>query len=150
MAEVVPTADPVKRRLELDAAAEMVRSSYTSARNEEERFIVADKALARYDQLLAAWKDEPSAQNDVRRARIDRMGALLVRKRTAEVIEEYESLSASGEVPNYAKRWVASAWLSERQPEKPKRCWRASTTEWTYSGDAARSRGSTRSVLCAH
>jgi biofilm PGA synthesis protein PgaA len=86
MAEVVPTADPVKRRLELDAAAEMVRSSYTSARNEEERFIVADKALARYDQLLAAWKDEPSAQNDVRRARIDRMGALLVRKRTAEVI----------------------------------------------------------------
>jgi hypothetical protein len=46
MAEVVPTADPVKRRLELDAAAEMVRSSYTSARNEEERFIVADKALA--------------------------------------------------------------------------------------------------------
>ncbi|ETX62143.1 poly-beta-1,6 N-acetyl-D-glucosamine export porin PgaA [Citrobacter portucalensis] len=118
MAEVVPTADPVKRRLELDAAAEMVRSSYTSARNEEERFIVADKALARYDQLLAAWKDEPSAQNDVRRARIDRMGALLVRKRTAEVIDEYESLSASGEVPNYAKRWVASAWLSERQPEK--------------------------------
>lgn len=133
MAEVVPTADPVKRRLELDAAAEMVRSSYTSARNEEERFIVADKALARYDQLLAAWKDEPSAQNDVRRARIDRMGALLVRKRTAEVIEEYESLSASGEVPNYAKRWVASAWLSERQPEKPKRCWRASTTQMGLS-----------------
>lgn len=46
------------------------------------------------------------------------MGALLVRKRTSEVIKEYESLSASGEVPNYAKRWVASAWLSERQPEK--------------------------------
>jgi biofilm PGA synthesis protein PgaA len=41
MAEVVPTADPVKRRLELDAAAEMVRSLHTSARNEEERFIVA-------------------------------------------------------------------------------------------------------------
>ncbi|VEI40291.1 Poly-beta-1,6-N-acetyl-D-glucosamine export protein precursor [Citrobacter youngae] len=46
------------------------------------------------------------------------MGALLVRKRTADVIQEYESLSADGEVPNYAKRWVASAWLSERQPEK--------------------------------
>lgn len=57
LTEVVPTSDPVKRRLELDAAAEIVRSSYTSARNEEERFIVADKALARYAQLLAAWKD---------------------------------------------------------------------------------------------
>ena len=43
------------------------------------------------------------------------MGALLVRKRTADVIQEYESLSADGEVPNYAKRWVASALLSERQ-----------------------------------
>lgn len=45
-------------------------------------------------------------------------GALLVRKRTVDVITEYESLSSEGEVPNYAKRWVASAWLSERQPEK--------------------------------
>lgn len=150
MAEVVPTADPVKRRLELDAAAEMVRSSYTSARNEEERFIVADKALARYDQLLAARKDEPSAQNDVRRARIDRMGALLVRKRTAEVIEEYESLSASGEVPNYAKRWVASAWLSERQPENRSDVGEHLLPKWAYPGDAAQSRGSTRSVLCTH
>jgi biofilm PGA synthesis protein PgaA len=61
-----------------------------------------DKALARYDRvLLTAWKDEPSAQNDVRRAELTAwapcwsVNALLV-------ISEYESLSASGEVPNYA------------------------------------------------
>ncbi|WP_425281613.1 poly-beta-1,6 N-acetyl-D-glucosamine export porin PgaA [Plesiomonas shigelloides] len=118
LADVIPTSDPVKRHLALDSAAEKVRAAYTSARNEEERFIVADKALARYAQLLTAWNDDPLAQEDIRRARIDRMGALLVRKRTGEVIEEYQSLSTHSEVPNYAKRWVASAWLSERQPEK--------------------------------
>ncbi|MGL5726412.1 MAG: poly-beta-1,6 N-acetyl-D-glucosamine export porin PgaA, partial [Plesiomonas sp.] len=45
---------------------------------------------------------------------------LLVRKRTDEVIQEYESLAKDSAVPNYAKRWVASALLSERQPEKAK------------------------------
>lgn len=118
LTQTLPTSDPVERRLELDAAAEIVRSAFMPTRNEEERFIVADKALARYDRLLAAWKNEPSAQGDVRRARIDRLGALVVRKRTAEAIAEYETLEAGGEVPNYAKRWVASAYLSERQPEK--------------------------------
>lgn len=119
LTETLPTSDPIERRLELDAAAEIVRSAFTPTRNEEERFIVADKALARYDKLLTAWQNEPSAQSDVRRARIDRLGALLIRKRTGEVIQEYESLEASGvEVPSYAKRWVASAYLSELQPEK--------------------------------
>jgi len=115
----ISSSDPMKRRLELDAAAETVRAAFTPTRNEEERFIVADKALARYDQLLAAWKDNPDAQADVRRARIDRIGALVVRKRNAEAIAEYESLSADGgTVPSYAKRWVATAWLNDEQPEK--------------------------------
>lgn len=120
LAHVVSPSDAVKRRLALNSAAEEVRASYTSARNEEERFFVADKALAHYAQLLASWKDDPSALSDIRRARIDRMGALLVRKRTDEVIQEYESLAKDSAVPNYAKRWVASALLSERQPEKAK------------------------------
>ncbi|WP_435948181.1 poly-beta-1,6 N-acetyl-D-glucosamine export porin PgaA [Dryocola sp. BD586] len=115
----ISSADPMKRRLELDAAAETVRAAFTPTRNEEERFIVADKALARYDQLLAAWKDNPDAQADIRRARIDRIGALVIRKRNAEAIAEYESLTADGgAVPSYAKRWVATAWLNDEQPEK--------------------------------
>lgn len=119
MSDNLAETDPMKRRLELDAAAETVRAAYTPARNEEERFIVADKALARYDQLLAAWKNNPDAQADVRRARIDRIGALVVRKRNAEAIAEYESLKADGgAVPAYAKRWVATAWLNEEQPDK--------------------------------
>ncbi|MCT4703848.1 poly-beta-1,6 N-acetyl-D-glucosamine export porin PgaA [Enterobacteriaceae bacterium H20N1] len=119
LSENLSDTDPMKRRLELDAAAQTVRAAYTPTRNEEERFIVADKALARYDQLLAAWKNNPDAQADVRRARIDRIGALVIRKRDAEAIAEYESLEADGgAVPSYAKRWVATAWLNEEQPAK--------------------------------
>lgn len=119
MSENLADSDPMKRRLELDAAAETVRAAFTPARNEEERFIVADKALARYDQLLAAWKNNPDAQGDVRRARIDRIGALVIRQRNAEAIAEYESLMADGGgVPSYAKRWVATAWLNKEQPDK--------------------------------
>ena len=125
LTEVVPISGAVKRRLELDAAAEKVRFSYTSARNESERFLVADKAIDRYDQLLASWKNDSTALGDVRRARIDRMGALLARNRTSDVIQEYESLSTNGEVPNYAKLWVASAWLSKRQPKKAEAMFRS-------------------------
>ncbi|WP_455428159.1 poly-beta-1,6 N-acetyl-D-glucosamine export porin PgaA [Dryocola sp. LX212] len=111
--------DPLARRLELDAAAEIVRVAFTPARNEDERFLVADKALARYDRLINEWQNVPAAQADLRRARIDRMGALLIRKRAKEVLSEYQQLSADEQpVPDYAKRWVATAWLVERQPEK--------------------------------
>lgn len=114
----LPETDPMKRRLELDAAAQIVRAAYTPARNEEERFIVADRALARYDKLLTTWKTLPGAQADLRRARIDRIGALVVRKRNEEAIAEYQALETQGAVPSYAKRWIATAWLNEEQPEK--------------------------------
>lgn len=119
LSERNPQSDAIARQLELDAAAQTVRAAFTPARNEEERYLVADKALARYDAFIAAWKDNPGAQKDVRRARIDRLGALVIRKRSAEVIAEYNALEADGQhVPNYARRWVASAWLAERQPDK--------------------------------
>ncbi|OLR21231.1 poly-beta-1,6 N-acetyl-D-glucosamine export porin PgaA [Enterobacter kobei] len=119
LSEVSKQPDALARRLELDAAAQTVRTSFTPTRNEDERFLVADKALARYDALIAAWQDNPQAAGDLRRARIDRLGALVIRKRTAEAIREYESLMADGKpVPDYAKRWIASAWLTEEQPDK--------------------------------
>ncbi|WP_318377825.1 poly-beta-1,6 N-acetyl-D-glucosamine export porin PgaA [Enterobacter sp.] len=119
MSEKSTQPDALERRLQLDAAAQTVRGAFAPSRNEEERFLNADKALARYDQLIAAWKEKPEAQNDLRRARIDRIGVLVVRKRTAEAISEYESLEADGQpIPTYAKRWVASAWLAQREPAK--------------------------------
>lgn len=55
----------------------------------------------------------------MRRARIDRLGATVIRKRMDEAIAEFESLEANGTpVPDYARRWVASAYLAQKQPDK--------------------------------
>lgn len=111
--------DPgVQRRLEGDVAAERVRLAELATRSEKERYLIADRALADYDQLLATWTPVPQAHEDVLRWRIDRMGALKARTRTAEVIAEYQKLRAEGvAIPTYARRWVASAYLDRRQPE---------------------------------
>ncbi|MTD40724.1 poly-beta-1,6 N-acetyl-D-glucosamine export porin PgaA [Erwinia sp. CPCC 100877] len=107
------------RRLELDVLAELVRFSQLPSREEAERFRIADRALARYDQLLTQWREIPDAQDDCRMARFDRLGALLARNRFADVIREYESLKADGKpVPEYINVWVASALLSLHRPEE--------------------------------
>ena len=111
--------DPVTiRRLEGDLAAERVRLSEMPTRSESERYVIADRALADYDQLISTWSSDPQAKDDVIRWRIDRMGALKARSRTAEVISEHHKLQAEGvEVPVYAQRWVAASYLDQREPE---------------------------------
>lgn len=112
--------DPVtQRRLEGDLAAERVRMAEFASRTEQERYVIADRALEGYDHLLSTWTPDASAHDDVVRWRIDRLGALKARARTAEVIAEYETLQAEGvQLPTYALRWVAAAYLDQRQPEK--------------------------------
>lgn len=61
-----------QRRLQADEAAELVRLSFIDARGEQERFVIADRALARYDQLLTQWRPLPEAQDSYQQARIDR------------------------------------------------------------------------------
>jgi biofilm PGA synthesis protein PgaA len=111
--------DPVTlRRLEGDLAAERVRLAELATRSEKERYVIADRALADYDKLIATWSANPQAHDDVTRWRIDRLGALKARARTAEVISEYQKLLAEGvQIPTYALRWVASSYLDQRQPE---------------------------------
>ncbi|WP_200898182.1 poly-beta-1,6 N-acetyl-D-glucosamine export porin PgaA [Xenorhabdus khoisanae] len=112
------------RRLETDAAAELVRLSVIPNRSEKERFDLADKALARYEHMLNQWHALPDAQQDYQRARIDRLGALLSRHRMQEVIDEYQSLqkqvgqTEGMNIPEYAQKWAASAYLNLRQPDK--------------------------------
>lgn len=112
--------DPVSlRHLEGDLAAERVRLAEFDSRSEAERFVIADRALNDYNQLLKTWTPDPQAQDDVVRWRIDRMGALKARARTAEVISEYEKLNSEGvAMPTYALRWVAASYLDQRLPEK--------------------------------
>lgn len=108
------------RRLEGNAAAEMARMADLPSRGEAERFAVADRALERYDRLLAQWRAQaPRPEADIRRARIDRIAALHARFRMREVVEEYAALSAEGDpVPAYALTDVASAYLYLREPER--------------------------------
>lgn len=107
-----------QRRLEGDVAAERVRMAEFATRSEKERYVIADRALSDYDQLLATWTPDASAHDDVIVWRIDRMGALKARARTGEVISEYQKLLAENvKVPTYALRWVAAAYLDQRQPE---------------------------------
>ncbi|MCR4537298.1 poly-beta-1,6 N-acetyl-D-glucosamine export porin PgaA [Pseudomonas sp. 18.1.10] len=112
--------DPVtQRRLEGDLAAERVRMAEFATRSEKERYVIADRALQDYDKLLARWTPDPTAKDDVVVWRIDRLGALKARARTAEVIREYETLQAEGvKLPTYAVRWVAASYLDQRLPEK--------------------------------
>ncbi|NWD66567.1 poly-beta-1,6 N-acetyl-D-glucosamine export porin PgaA [Pseudomonas gingeri] len=107
------------RRLEGELAAERVRLAELPTRTEQERFVVADRALADYDRLLAAWSADPQAHDDVVHWRIDRLGALKARSRNAEVLSESQKLIDEGvAIPPYAQRWVASAYLAVREPEK--------------------------------
>ena len=112
--------DPVtQRRLEGDLAAERVRLAEFATRTEKERYVIADRALQDYDKLLARWTPHASAHDDVVRWRIDRLGALKARSRTADVIHEYQTLNDEGvQLPTYALRWVAASYLDQRQPEK--------------------------------
>ena len=122
--------DPVtQRRLEGDLAAERVRMAEFASRSEKERYVIADRALKDYDQLLTAWTPDATAHDDVVRWRIDRLGALKARARTAEVIREYEALTAQGvQLPTYAVRWVAASYLDQRQPEKAAPLYRQAVT----------------------
>lgn len=69
--------------------------------------------------MLTRWSKDPEAQADYQRARIDRLGALLVRRNTEQLIKEYEAMEAEGyKMPDYARRWAASAYIDRRMPEK--------------------------------
>lgn len=108
-----------RRRLQSDAAAEKVRIAVTASRSEADRFRVADSALADYDRLLSQWKNQPAAEADYQRARIDRLGALVARSRMKEATDEAASLQQDGvALPAYAQRWVAAAWLYQQRPDR--------------------------------
>lgn len=117
-ADAVTLTPAERRQVQADAAAEKVRLATTASRSEAERFRVADDALADYDRLLASWKNTPEAHADYQRARVDRLGALVARSRMQEATDEYQRLVKEGQpIPAYAQRWVASAWLYQRQPD---------------------------------
>jgi biofilm PGA synthesis protein PgaA len=107
------------RQLQGDVLAEQVRLAEMATRSEAERFRIADQALAEAQRLLQAWDGQPDVRADSLRVRIDRLGALHSRMLMEELLTQYRQLHDEGiEVPDYALRWVASAYLYLRQPEQ--------------------------------
>lgn len=113
-------SDAELRKLEADYAAELTRLAVITTRQESERFRIADRALAMYDELIPQWRTlgEPAVR-DLTRIRLDRLEALRARQRMPDIISDYESLRRDGiPVPDYALAHVAAAYLHQRQPEK--------------------------------
>jgi biofilm PGA synthesis protein PgaA len=125
------------RRFEADAAAQQVRLASMPTRGEAERYAIADRALARYDELIPAWRElGEAARGDLLRARIDRLHALHARMRMADLVREYEALRAEGaQVPRYALNDVASAYLYLREPEKARDIYRQVAADEAARGD---------------
>lgn len=114
------------RQLEADYAAELTRLAVITTRQESERFRIADRALAMYDELMARWEalGEPAAP-ELERIRIDRLEALRARRRMGEIIQDYEALRRDGIVlPPYALAHVAAAWLHQRKPDEARELYR--------------------------
>lgn len=131
--------DAQTRRLQADALARQVRFAQLPVRREADRFVIADRAIARSDALLEAWKALPGAEQERNRVRIDRLGALYARMRMQQVVQEHQQLrQAQVELPAYAERWVAGAYLYLRLPAAAAELYRKVLTgespkdlEWT-------------------
>lgn len=130
--------DAARLELEADAVAEQVRLADMPTRTEAERFAIADRALARYEQLMPALRAlGPRGEAQLRRVRIDRLAALHARVRMQDVVDAYEGLRAEGiEVPAYALTDVAAAYLYLRHPGKAEPLYRQARDAHPPGGDA--------------
>ncbi|NKE71133.1 poly-beta-1,6 N-acetyl-D-glucosamine export porin PgaA [Nitrospiraceae bacterium HYJII51-Mn-bac16s-1-B09] len=84
------------------------------------RFQKADAAIPLLQEQLSRLEGRGQSSSPAyQRARFDLMAALRDRERMEEVIALYETLSAEGiEIPDYALRAAADAYIHEQDPEK--------------------------------
>ncbi len=122
LAEASPglVTDEEQHRLEGSDAAELVRFGSLEPESEAKRFAVTDAAIARLDALIAHFAAAgDAAKDDLMRARLDRMIAYRDRARMADLVREYEGLSAEKvDLPPYALEAAADAYLYLREPEQ--------------------------------
>ena len=128
------------RKLQADYLAELSRLAETPAREEGERYLLADRAIAEYDRLIPAWQAlGEEAAPDVQRLQIDRLQALSIRNRNQDTVAAYEALISQGVViPPYALRHVAAAYLEIRQPEQARNLYKqVEAADPSLQGNAA-------------
>ena len=117
-----------------DEMALRVRVAVLDSRRESERLQATDEALARYASLLKQCAATPGADAIARQMRIDRLGLYDGRGMPQQVVSEYDVLKAQGgEVPPYARVWVARSLLKLRQPARAERLM-ASAVKETEAG----------------
>ena len=124
--------------LETDANAELTRQSLLHARQTDERYAVAEQAIARYDALLEKWQPKLDANHPiVQRLTLDKMLALNAAARPADVISEYERLIAmDASVPDYVLDAVSSSYLSLQEPEQAAAIYQRHDTSHALSPEA--------------
>ena len=111
------------RQLQGDEAALLVRKgsqeSQDTSKPERVRFATTDHAIARLNDMIGSWAQDPEAKKDVVRARQDRMLALYNRYMMKEVIEEYQNFKRDGlPIPAFLLGAVGDAYLEMHEPEK--------------------------------
>lgn len=99
-----------------DEMALRVRLVGVDSRREAERFQSVDELLARYASLMQQCAQTSGAEGIARQMRVDRLGAFEARAMPKMVVSEYDALRVEGEIPPYARIWVARALLRLRQP----------------------------------
>lgn len=106
------------RRLHSDIAANMIRDGM-NAPNEAERYTLTDRAITMLNGQIADWSKDPDAQQDVVRARLDRIIALRNRNLMQEVIVQYHKLQDDHiTIPPYVLSSVGDAYMYMHEPEQ--------------------------------
>jgi len=107
------------RRIKSDIAANMIRDGF-EAPTEAQRYTVTDRALVMLNGHIQEWSRlGVDAQQDVVRARLDRVLALRNRNLMQEVVVQYNKLIEDGiTVPPYVLSSVGDAYMYLHQPEK--------------------------------
>ncbi len=108
-----------QRRMQSDVAANLIRSGMNPP-TEAERYGMTDQAITMLNEHVEHWsKLGPDAQQDVVRARLDRVIALRNRNLMQEVVAQYHALQQDGiTIPPYVLSSVGDAYMYLHEPEK--------------------------------
>lgn len=108
-----------RRMLAQDAAARTVAFAQAGESDDAARYVAADRALDRIDEVAGLYGEDT-------RTRLDRMVALRGRMRMDEAVRIFESLRAEqADIPPYAMAAAADAYLYLEQPEIARDLYRA-------------------------
>jgi biofilm PGA synthesis protein PgaA len=111
--------DAERRQVEGDQLAAEVRLGMVN-QDPKAPYAGTDKAIADLDAKIAEWEAQgPETQENVTRARFDRVIALKNRNRMREAANEYEALTSQGATPPvFVLGAAGDAYMDLHEPEK--------------------------------